>query len=349
MDEENQPLTAALFMKFMNQQTEEIKSVKNDIKHSAESIKTQITDISKTIEGLKTTIDSQEVKLCEHDIKINTIETVNDREKRSRNIVIFKIPENETNIVNLKENVIRLILENCKVEISLHVDRIYRIGRKNDDKVRPVLLALTSYDKKMEILSGKKKNQSKLEISEDFSPLVLETRKKLVPVMKKLRELNYRNVQLRQDKLYLDGKICEEEIWKKLIEENTNEEPKSIKINISASASSNSDIPPNTPSLETSVSASNFTDAESSLGTQPSLSHGSPSTGKRQREMGAAATSPSTTRAPKQVKDGLKTTIIGTNNRTNFASPKNPIRDALRKQQQQALNQNTTKDNHQKV
>lgn len=142
-------------------------------------------------------------------------------ERRRRNIVIFKVPEHESNGIHLKSKVKALILDKCKVDIGNHIDKIYRIGKPEPTKIRPILLGLTSLDKKMEIFWGKKHHNADLEIADDFAPEVLSARKSLVPVLKKLRELGYQNVHLKQDKLFVDGTAVEESHWKEMIKESS--------------------------------------------------------------------------------------------------------------------------------
>lgn len=320
--ESSEPLTADFLKSLFASQRNDIKK---DLKDSEDLLKEEIQKSEKKViqhmedklVEVKTDIDDIKIKLQEKDLEIQTLKDESDREKRSRNIVIFKIPENESGVLELKGLVIELILESCKVDIKQHIDRIYRIGRKDVAKIRPIRLSLISFDKKMEIMSGKKQNQSNLEISEDFSPAILESRRKLVPVLKKLRDLNYKNVQLRQDKLFIDGKLCDEEVWKELISTSTQTEDMS---RVSCSSTS-------------STAPSPTEDASLVINTVNPFS--SPNI-KRPREPGME----SSPRANKQT----KTTIIGaTNSNAKFSSPKNPVKEALKKQMLNASRKITTK------
>lgn len=218
------PITVSVLKDLLREQTDEgkkhldelKKTLKDEIKKSEEQVKQhieeQLMEVRSDVDGLKETVK-------ENKEEIQDMKKENDREKRSRNLIIFKIPEEESNGIQLKYNVKALILDNCKVDISNHIDKIYRIGRAEPTKIRPILLALTSLDKKMEIFWGKKHHGAKLELAEDYSPDVLAARRNLVPVLKELRELKYEDVHIRQDKLYVGGTVCEEERWNELIKD----------------------------------------------------------------------------------------------------------------------------------
>lgn len=75
----------------------------------------------------------------------------------------------------------------------------------------------------MEIQWGKKHHNAKLELAEYYSPDVLAARRKLVPILKELRDLKYDDVHIKQDRLYVGGTVCEEERWTKLLKEPNNQ------------------------------------------------------------------------------------------------------------------------------
>lgn len=228
------PLTVDILKQLLKDQTEEGRndmnkmesSLKDEIKKSEEQVKEhvekQLFEVKNDVNLLKQSVEVN----CQ---EISDLRNQNDRERRMRNLVIFKIAEDEINGMQLKAKVKSLILDGCKVDIGNHIDRIYRIGKPGPEKVRPILLSLTSFDKKMEILWGKKHHESTLQLADDYSPEVLEARRKLVPVLKRLRELEYKDVHLKQDKLFVGGKLCEEEQWNQLLyEENSEKEPETM-------------------------------------------------------------------------------------------------------------------------
>lgn len=221
-DKNESPLTVGILKELLKEQTKEstknLRDIENNLKleiaksekHVKEHVEKQLLEVKGDVHCLK-----ESVKKNTEEIRYMKIE--NDRRKRLRNLVLFKIPEDEINGLELKQKVKTILLDSCKVDITNNIDRIYRIGKAGQDKIRPILIALTSLDKKKEIMWGKAQHKSSIELSEDFSPEVLEERRKLVPVMKTLRSLNYENVHINQDKLVVAGVVCDEAAWKDLI------------------------------------------------------------------------------------------------------------------------------------
>lgn len=67
------------------------------------------------------------------------------------------------------------------------IQNIYRVGNKREGAERPLLITLSSYWKKVEILKSKK-NLKDVYISEDYPKIVLEKRKLLQKQVKEERE-----------------------------------------------------------------------------------------------------------------------------------------------------------------
>lgn len=216
------PLTVGILKKLLSEQNmESSKNMKNIENNLKEEIKKSETHVKEYLEiqlgEVKTDVNNIKESLKKNSQDIHNIKKENDRGKRLRNILLFKIPENESNSMDLKLKIKSLILDSCKVDISNSIDRIYRIGKQKQNKIRPILIALTSFDKKMEIMWGKKQHKANLELADDYSPEVLQKRRELVPVMRKLRDLNYTNTHIKEDKLFVDGSECDEAEWNRLI------------------------------------------------------------------------------------------------------------------------------------
>lgn len=64
---------------------------------------------------------------------------------------------------------------------------------------------------------NRKQNNSKIELGDDFCKDVSEERKRLTPILMTLCELNYKNVHLKYDKLYVNEVECDEEKCLQLI------------------------------------------------------------------------------------------------------------------------------------
>lgn len=297
-----------------NAKSDVLESVKSHI----ETAKTEvIAHVDKQLAEVKSDVTELKDKLNARGEEIQDLKKARDRELRSRNIVIFKIPENETGVRDLKFKVIKMIQENLNIDITNYFDKVFRIGKKDDSKIRPIMLSLTSHDKKMEIFWEKKQRESTLEMSEDMAPDVLARRRKLVPILRSLKDLNYSNVQLRQDKLYVDGTECDEAKWTQMLGQSSSTENVSKRDSTAPDDTAPNDV------QSTNNLQNNTLPADLPLH-QP--------LNKRGRDESTS----SPIRTSKIIKDSqkstptTKTTIVGINNGPNSSSVKNPIKDALR-------------------
>lgn len=286
--------------------TQQIKDSEQRVIQHAEQ---KLVQVKEDVEDLKKQIKAK-------DIEINELRRSQDKEKRLRNILIYDIPENETDGRDLRIKIMKLILEECKVNISGGIDFVYRIGKKNSTKTRPILLSLTSLDLKMEIMWSKKNNNSKLGVSDDFCKEVSDERKRLLPLVKTLRSLNLKNVHLRYDKIFINGVQHDEATCKKMIEDSTL--PSTIETSLIFKE-------PTAPAPATKDSTTlPSTYATSSIFKDPlAASDFKDSTVKRSR----SEITPEKTPNAK-----IKTKIIGSNTNSNAGTRSNPIKEALKKQ-----------------
>ncbi|PZC75915.1 hypothetical protein B5X24_HaOG205308 [Helicoverpa armigera] len=105
-----------------------------------------------------------------------------EREKKSNNIIIHGLLEDEKNTSELLEKTKNLFLTELDISIEgFDVNQIYRIGKPNKgEKPRPTLLGLNSGWKRSEIMKNKKKLKE-IYITEDYSKETMEKRKALQP------------------------------------------------------------------------------------------------------------------------------------------------------------------------
>lgn len=157
--------------------------------------------IERRISGLVDRIDSLEQKLNElnslstevKNMKLSTsklekqvstlIDKVDDLENRSRrnNLIIYGLEEPfEEKYEDLKAKVQDDIFQQ-KLEITVTgIERCHRLGKKTNDKPRPVIIKFLDYREKTNVLSSAfKLKGSTLSLSEDFSKQVRETRRQL--------------------------------------------------------------------------------------------------------------------------------------------------------------------------
>ena len=127
------------------------------------------------------------------------------------NLVFWKIPEKEDEWPDHTENILReqlvseLGMKKDEVE-KLGIDRCHRMGRKGK-RPRPIVAKFNPYQHKMRILEAAKKSgrESRISVSEQFPPQVIEERRKLYPVVKEKREKGHK-ARLAVNKLIVDGK-----------------------------------------------------------------------------------------------------------------------------------------------
>lgn len=171
MDEQFQLLFDKMKIEMQNQTTE----LTNNI-------------LGKMEEKLKPLIEeNQKLKF-----KVGTLEKkieILEREKKSNNIIIHGLEEQEQSTIDLIKCIKKLFLDELGITLeNQEINKIYRIGTRNkNDKPRPTLLSLVSGWKKADIMKNKKKLK-KVYITEDFSKETLEIRRSLQPKLLEERQ-----------------------------------------------------------------------------------------------------------------------------------------------------------------
>ncbi|XP_047993916.1 spindle pole body component 110-like [Leguminivora glycinivorella] len=170
----------------------EAKLSKN-IKELNEKLQDTYTNIRKDIENVKETNTNLDNKMC-----------YIERQIRKRNVVFFGVEETENTYEELEKNIISIITETLKVDCNhLDLEIVRRIGIKNENKIRPVKVTLTTFGKKICILKKSSHlKRTNMYIKEDFTPQVLETRKLLQDQLQKAREEG-KKAFIRHDKLII--------------------------------------------------------------------------------------------------------------------------------------------------
>lgn len=99
---------------------------------------------------------------------------------RRKNLVFFGISETERNYFELQNIIIELINNDMRVICGKQdLEYVRRLGKKTD-KIRPVIVTLSTYGKKIELLKNKRTLiKTNYYIKEDLSPEIREERKKL--------------------------------------------------------------------------------------------------------------------------------------------------------------------------
>lgn len=124
------------------------------------------------------------------------------------NLLFHKIPEEkdencEEKILNFIENEMKI--ENGKTDIK--IQRAHRVGRFNASKVRPIVAKFAFFPDRERVRKAASSLRGKpFGISEQFPREIMETRRKLVPIMKKARD-DGKEAILKVDKLYIDKRL----------------------------------------------------------------------------------------------------------------------------------------------
>lgn len=201
-------------MKIIMEQLKAIAKDIQDIKNEKVTTNDRLSAIEQKLESfstLQTTVSACQEKITELEANIKTIsKKLDDLENRSRraNLIIYGIEEKDTENSEILERVVsdEIFGKLLNTPIS-GIERIHRLGKKTDQKIRPVILKLLDCRDKTRVL----KNCFKLKgttfsISEDFSRPVQQIRKKLWESTKINRDKNDK-VFLTFDKVRVNGQL----------------------------------------------------------------------------------------------------------------------------------------------
>lgn len=135
-------------------------------------------------------------KISELELKIKWAET----EKRKSNLVFYGIEEK----IQLEAELVDFIKEMIG-DMGVHMDsqeisKVYRIGRKMENKNRPVIATITTQWKKHLILKNKPNLPQGINIKEDYPKEILDKRKQLQPQLEEER-MKGNIAYLKYDKL----------------------------------------------------------------------------------------------------------------------------------------------------
>lgn len=154
---------------------ESLKVIGNDIKSELTS---QIEDTSKKLQVLETTVKIQSNQI----LKLES-------EFKKKNVIVHNIPESELSNLNLKEMILNIFRSEVDSSFSMqNIDLAYRIGKLSSERVRPILVSLTTLNMKNLILTNKKTLQTKnISIAEDLPYGIRQIRKSLSPLIEQLK------------------------------------------------------------------------------------------------------------------------------------------------------------------
>lgn len=164
-------------------------------------------------ETLMRSLDDKIQPILEENKKLKEeIETLNRKMKhlddmnRKNNLLLHGVKEAEKSYEELFNTIKNILSENLDIKISkFEINKYHRLGPKQDDKTRPILITFTSQQKRSEILINKKKMPQHTYITEDFSKETIEARKNLQLQLKQEKERG-NIVFIRNNKLVIKEK-----------------------------------------------------------------------------------------------------------------------------------------------
>lgn len=167
----------------------------------------EIDELSSKLKKLET-----DQNKTEGDLKAQVLD-IQCRSMRD-NLIFYRLPEerDETDddcvrkiLTFIEDN---LAIENASTDIKLH--RAHRMGRYNPSKIRPIIAKFAFFPDRERV----RKNAGKLKdtnfgISQQYPKEIMDTRRKLVPIMKAARG-NQQDAYIVVDKLYIDKVLYKE-------------------------------------------------------------------------------------------------------------------------------------------
>ncbi|KAI5651980.1 hypothetical protein NE865_00317 [Phthorimaea operculella] len=121
--------------------------------------------------------ENLKIRVSELENKLNYL----DKEKRRNNIILFGMEEKENSEAELVD-VVKEIITDMEIHLdSSEISKVSRIGKRSDNKLRPVVATITTTWKKNMIIRNKTKLTTGVYIKEDYSKETLEKRKLDLP------------------------------------------------------------------------------------------------------------------------------------------------------------------------
>ncbi|KAI8425562.1 hypothetical protein MSG28_011387 [Choristoneura fumiferana] len=171
---------------------EEIKNILRTMQEEIRQQKVDMLDMKEDIKNHNQQQYKRETKneLLEQKLEIQAIKISNlENTLRRKNLLIFGVAENERNYWDLMTKVLDIINNTLHIKCdSNNIECVRRLG-KQGEKVRPIVMSLTTIGLKIKIQQNKKKLQpTPYYIQEDFPSEILNKRKELQVEVNKLRE-----------------------------------------------------------------------------------------------------------------------------------------------------------------
>ena len=183
-----------------------------------ESLRTSITEVSTKIDRLLSRNDDLQMEISSASeqidvpaktsaaaatastaLNVNILDELADRDRRRKNLIIYNFPENSDHQADKAKF---LELSKLVFNLDLNITKIIRLGKRNDEKRRPLLVGLDSDAAKIEVLSQSGKlcrfdQYNEVYIVADKTKYEREKHKKLVNELKSRRSKGEKNLIIR--------------------------------------------------------------------------------------------------------------------------------------------------------
>lgn len=171
--------------------TDILQSVNKTLKEHSD----RITDLDQDVKELRIKEEDRAERELQRDVN-----------ERKHNVIFYKVAENETSQDALLKAMIKMLNEEVENSFEIRdIDVLFRLGRRKEGDIRPILVRFTTLIKKELIMKHKKMLIEKhIEIAEDLPVEIRNRRKAMAPLVKALKENGFK-ASLRTDKIRVNG------------------------------------------------------------------------------------------------------------------------------------------------
>ena len=183
----------------------DVMAMLQQMNQNLQKLDTKMEKILEEVEDLKRENKQLKEHIATQDHRISLLE----RKARKKNLIIKGIidEKEETMEETIEKTKNLLLIMKITIDINEDIDDVRRIGTFRDDANRPILVKLTREKKKMEILGQTKMLKgTKIWVDEDFTKVVQNERRMLIPHLIRARQQGFKAV-LKYNKIIINDEI----------------------------------------------------------------------------------------------------------------------------------------------
>lgn len=190
----------------LNQEIKQNRECVNSLKEATEYLFQELKDVKSDISNMKTTSEDHQKRITELEDKLNETE----RYQRRWNLRLYGLGEEEGEDVKARVvQICRSVIPDNEDACQQHIDVSHRVGRKNAEKIRPVIIRFVARSTRDLIWKNAKGSEylksRKLRFGEDLTTKDKEARNKLWPQIDAARKEGKRAFYVGA-KAIIDGK-----------------------------------------------------------------------------------------------------------------------------------------------